>query len=131
MRGGEKIIVMISCNIDIIRVLLIFYNSLLIYSSSNSSWVSSFLHDHLHSHVPIPNDDPPSSSHWCPPGRLSVSSKSFKDSTDGKNMTVGNLWDKSKEMSEKRAQKLGTKDPVKEKYESGARKVRKGKQIRD
>ena len=59
------------------------------------------------------------------------SPKSFKASTDGKNMTVGNLWDKSKEMSEKRAQKLGTKDPVKEKYESGAREARKGKQIRD
>ncbi len=59
------------------------------------------------------------------------SSKAFRESTDSKNMTVGDMWDKSKEMSELRAHRLGTKDPVKEKYESDARKLRKGKQIRE
>ena len=40
-------------------------------------------------------------------------------------MTVGDMWDLSKDMSEKRAKKAG-KDPVKEKYFKDYEKKRKG-----
>ena len=59
------------------------------------------------------------------------SEKAFSDSTNNKKMTIGDLWDKSKEMSQKRADKSGGQDPVKKDYESKARKLRGGKQIRD
>ena len=51
------------------------------------------------------------------------SEKAFSDSTNNKKMT--------KEMSQKRADKSGGQDPVKKDYESKARKLRGGKQIRD
>ena len=40
-------------------------------------------------------------------------------------MTIGQLWDESKVLSEKRA-KVGGKDPVKEKYFKNYKKRRRG-----
>tara|TARA_B100000959_G_C14651955_1_gene488717 strand:- start:422 stop:652 length:231 start_codon:yes stop_codon:yes gene_type:complete len=57
------------------------------------------------------------------------SSKSFADVTRDKKMSVGDLWDMSAEMSEKREQKVGGKDPVLDKYEKKEIKKRKGKSL--
>jgi hypothetical protein len=45
------------------------------------------------------------------------SQKDFTDKTSKKNYTIGDMWDKSAEMSEKRARVLGN-DPIKEKAKS-------------
>jgi len=56
------------------------------------------------------------------------SSSDFKKATKEKNCTMGELWDHSKELSEKRKHKLGTKtDPVREKYEREYAKKRLGR----
>lgn len=54
------------------------------------------------------------------------SSKDFKKTTDNKKYTVGDLWDKSKELSEKRESKDGY-DPVKQKAYEKYSKERDGK----
>lgn len=41
--------------------------------------------------------------------------------------TLGDLWDRSKEWSEKRADKIGAEDPVRKKYFKEFSKTRKGK----
>lgn len=51
----------------------------------------------------------------------------FNKSLDGKKVTVGDMWDASKEASERRAAKEG-KDPVREKYFSDYSKARKGQE---
>lgn len=53
------------------------------------------------------------------------SSRDFKARTDNKNLTLGNLFDMSKEASDKRASKEG-KDPIREKYLADYSKARKG-----
>lgn len=52
-------------------------------------------------------------------------SKSFVESTKNNNGTLGDLWDQSREASEKRKEKLGY-DPVKKKYLEQYSKNRKG-----
>jgi len=54
------------------------------------------------------------------------SSKDFVNKTNNKKGTYGDLLDRSKEMSEKRAQIAGGVDPVKEKYYQDYSKARKG-----
>lgn len=54
------------------------------------------------------------------------SSKDFVDYTSKKKGTIGDLWDASKELSEKR-EKIFGKDPVKQKYFKDWSKKRKGK----
>jgi hypothetical protein len=54
------------------------------------------------------------------------SSSDFLKVTD-KPGTVGDLWDRSAELSEKRADKNGGVDPVKEKFFTNYSKTRKGK----
>jgi len=44
------------------------------------------------------------------------SQRQFTDSTGGKKGTVGDMLDYSAEMSERRAEKSGGKDPLKQKY---------------
>ena len=44
------------------------------------------------------------------------SKRQFTDSTGGKEGTVGDMLDYSAEMSERRAEKSGGKDPLKQKY---------------
>ena len=58
------------------------------------------------------------------------SSSEFVKKTANKNMNLGELWDTSKELSEKR-QKSSGKDPVKEKYFKDYSKKRKGKKHPD
>lgn len=53
------------------------------------------------------------------------SASDFNKSLDGKNVTIGDMWSKSAEMSEKRAAKDGV-DPVKRKYFDDYSKARKG-----
>lgn len=53
------------------------------------------------------------------------SSKEFKDKTEKKNMTVGDMWDASKEASIKREQKEGV-DKVKESHFEKYSKKRRG-----
>jgi hypothetical protein len=52
--------------------------------------------------------------------------KDFAEKTKNKKDKVGDLWDRSRELSEKR-EKLYGKDPVKEKYFKDWSKKRKGK----
>lgn len=54
------------------------------------------------------------------------SPKQFNEVSDGKNYTLGEMWDKSAEMSAKRAEKEGGVDPVKEQWEKDYSKKRKG-----
>jgi len=62
-------------------------------------------------------------------GRINPFSEAdfIKKTSNGKNQKVGDLWDRSKELSEKRAAKNGGVDPVKEKYLKDYSKKRKGK----
>jgi hypothetical protein len=53
------------------------------------------------------------------------SKDSFNKSAEGKNYTLGEMWDRSAEMSAIRAEKEGA-DPVKEKWEKDYAKNRKG-----
>jgi hypothetical protein len=52
-------------------------------------------------------------------------SQSFKSKFDGKNVKVGDMWDDSAEMSDRRKQKMGI-DPVKEKFFDKYKEKRKG-----
>ena len=54
------------------------------------------------------------------------SQKQFREKTGAMSGTVGELWDYSKEMSQRRAEKMGGDDPVKQKYFKDFRKARKG-----
>lgn len=54
------------------------------------------------------------------------SSKDFAEYTRNKKGSMGDLWDVSKELSEKREKTFG-KDPVKQKYFKNWSKKRKGK----
>tara|TARA_Y100000310_G_scaffold266966_1_gene278707 strand:- start:4291 stop:4641 length:351 start_codon:yes stop_codon:yes gene_type:complete len=56
-------------------------------------------------------------------------SKDFVSKTANKKGTMGDMWDRSKELSMKRAEKNGGKDPVKEKYLKEYSKERKGRQL--
>lgn len=60
--------------------------------------------------------------------KLNVNSneKDFSRITGNKKGTIGDLWDQSKELSEKRSKIYG-KDPVKEKYFKDWSKKRKGR----
>lgn len=53
------------------------------------------------------------------------SAKDFNKRLDGKNVTVGNMWEASAEASAKRESKDGV-DPIKKKYYDGYAKERKG-----
>tara|TARA_R100000808_G_C2143039_1_gene150790 strand:- start:359 stop:706 length:348 start_codon:yes stop_codon:yes gene_type:complete len=59
------------------------------------------------------------------------SSKDFVLKTRDKKGTVGDIWERSREMSERRAQIHGGKDPVLEKYNEKQKKLRKGKKSAD
>ena len=54
------------------------------------------------------------------------SSKDFVAKTENKGGTVGDLWDKSKELTRKRAQENGGVDPVKVKSDKDYSKERNG-----
>jgi hypothetical protein len=58
--------------------------------------------------------------------KAECSSREFSEFTGKKKGTIGDLWDRSKELSEKR-QKIYGKDPVKNKYFKDWSKKRKGK----
>jgi hypothetical protein len=53
------------------------------------------------------------------------SAKDFNKRLDGKNITIGDMWDASKEASEKRAAKEGV-DPIKKEYYDSYAKKRHG-----
>jgi len=53
------------------------------------------------------------------------SQKAFREKTGSMKGNLGNLWDVSKELSEKRAEKLG-EDPLKKKYFDDYRKRKRG-----
>lgn len=53
------------------------------------------------------------------------SPQDFIDKTKNKNYTLGDLWDKSKELSEARAKKHGGADPIKEKAKNEYKKKTK------
>lgn len=55
--------------------------------------------------------------------------KRFCEFTKNKKGTIGDLWDRSKELSEKRKKIYGA-DPLKKEYEQQWSKKRKGKKIR-
>lgn len=55
-------------------------------------------------------------------------SEAFTKKTSSQKGTMGDLWDQSKEMSQKRKDKLGY-DPVKKKYLDDYSKKRKGKRL--
>jgi hypothetical protein len=54
------------------------------------------------------------------------SSADFINKTKNKNDNIGHLWDRSKELSEKRKEKFGT-DKLKDKYVENWSKKRKGR----
>jgi hypothetical protein len=54
--------------------------------------------------------------------------KQFVEYTEKKRGTVGDLWDRSKELSQKR-EKIYGKDPTKEKYKKDWSKKRKGRRF--
>lgn len=54
------------------------------------------------------------------------SQKDFLKKTEGSG-TIGDLWDRSAEWSEKRASKIGAPDPIKRKEFDNFSKTRKGK----
>jgi len=54
--------------------------------------------------------------------------KQFSEFTKNKKGTIGDLWDRSKELSEKR-KKIYGKDPVKEKYKKDWSKKRKNRRF--
>lgn len=56
------------------------------------------------------------------------SQQDFLAKTQGKKDTFGDIWDRSREMSEKRKEKLG-KDPVQEQNEKDYSKKRRGKKM--
>lgn len=58
------------------------------------------------------------------------SSKEFSEYTGRKKGNIGDLWDRSKELSEKR-EKIYGKDPVKEKYKKDWSKKRRNKKFID
>lgn len=62
-------------------------------------------------------------------GRINPFSEAdfVKKTGNGKNQKVGDLWDRSKELSEKRAAKNGGVDPIKDKFLKEYSKKRKGK----
>ena len=53
--------------------------------------------------------------------------RDFVNKTANKKGTMGDLLDRSKELSEKRASKLGTEDPIKRKFFDNYAKERNGK----
>jgi hypothetical protein len=55
-----------------------------------------------------------------------MSSTDWMRKTENKKWTVGDAWDKSKELSVKRQKRMG-KDPVKEKHFKDYKKQRRGK----
>tara|TARA_Y100000310_G_C20300701_1_gene631618 strand:+ start:82 stop:441 length:360 start_codon:yes stop_codon:yes gene_type:complete len=57
------------------------------------------------------------------------SSKAFADATRDKNMSVGDLWDMSADLSERRESKVGGEDPILKKYNAKEKKKRKGKDL--
>lgn len=59
------------------------------------------------------------------------SEKQYIERTGKSKGTLGDLWDRSKEYSEKRAQKVGTVDPIKQKVFDNWSKARGGKKHRD
>ena len=52
--------------------------------------------------------------------------KSFDIATEGKNYTLGDMWDRCEEESKKRADKEGGQDPIKKKAMEKYSKKRKG-----
>lgn len=57
-----------------------------------------------------------------------IDSKKFVEKTSNKKGTYGDLWDQSKELSEKRIKKYGY-DPIKKKYKKDWSNKRKGKKF--
>ena len=61
-------------------------------------------------------------------GKMDVwSTKEFVEKTGRMKGSVGDIWDLSREASEKRQQEVGGKDPIKEKYFNDYSANRKGK----
>ena len=64
-------------------------------------------------------------------GRVNAfSSKEFVEKTAKEGMSVGDMWELSRELSSKREKSAG-KDPVKEEYKKNYSKLRKGKKPMD
>jgi len=59
------------------------------------------------------------------------SSKDFKKNTEQKNCTMGELWDRSKELSDMRKSQNNGVDPIKEKYEKQYSEKRHGRQHKE
>lgn len=69
----------------------------------------------------------PSQFNFSSQNKDPYSKSAFSKETEGKKMTIGDLWDKSAELSAKRADKEGS-DPVREKFYSDYSKTRGGKE---
>lgn len=59
------------------------------------------------------------------------SAKKFVEKTGNQKGTVGDLWDRARDLSEAREDKLGHKDTVEEKYQKAYAKKRHGKKPRN
>ena len=58
---------------------------------------------------------------------VNCNDKKFAEFTKNKKGTIGDLWDRSAELSEKRKKVYGGQDPVKKKYKRDWSKKRKGR----
>jgi hypothetical protein len=83
-------------------------------------------------HIYIDNDGLEWKRVWTP-ANFSIdgtinpwSEKQFKETAESKNYTLGEMWDRSAEMSAARAEKEGGVDPVKKQWEKDYSKKRKG-----
>ena len=59
------------------------------------------------------------------------SAEQFRQKTKNMKGTMGDMWDYSKELSEKRKESLGGKDPIRQKAEKEYSKKRKGMKYKE
>lgn len=59
--------------------------------------------------------------------KADASAKEFSEYTKNQKGSIGDLWDRSQELSDKRKKKYGGKDPIKDKYYEGWSKKRKNR----
>jgi len=106
---------------------------LYLFQNPNTSEIIEVIQSMKDEHVYIDSDGLEWDRIWVNPN-MSIdtdidpfSEKEFAEKTKNqKNSTVGELWDQSKELSEKRAKMNGGVDPVKKRYREDWSKKRKG-----
>lgn len=82
------------------------------YSENGTKWIRIFTPPELNTHDKLGAES---------------SSQKFAELTGKQKGTIGDLWDRSKELSEKRKKLYGGEDPVKKNYYADWSKKRKGK----